>query len=90
MWSTYQFLPALRLGAGVNFRSEQQPNRNPGFYAPGYATLDLMGEYKFNEKTILKVNLNNALDKLYADALYTSFYVPGAGRNLQATLTVKF
>ena len=90
VWSTYQFLPALRLGAGVNFRSEQQPNRNPGFYAPGYATLDLMGEYKFNEKTILKVNLNNALDKLYADALYTSFYVPGAGRNLQATLTVKF
>ena len=90
VWTTYQFTNQLRLGSGVNFRSEQTPNRNPGWYAPGYATLDLMGEYQFNEKTALKVNLTNALDKLYADALYTGHYVPGAGRNLQATLSMKF
>jgi catecholate siderophore receptor len=90
VWSTYQFTPKLRAGAGINFRSEQSPNRNPGFMAPAYATLDLMGEYQFSEKAVLKVNLNNALDKLYADGLYTAFYNPGAGRNLQATLTMKF
>lgn len=90
VWSTYQFTPKLRAGAGVNFRSEQSPNRNPGFMAPAYATLDLMGEYQFSEKAVLKVNLSNALDKLYADGLYTSFYNPGAGRNLQATLNLKF
>jgi catecholate siderophore receptor len=78
------------VGAGVNFRSEQTPNRNPGFSAPGYATLDLMGEYQFNERYVLKVNLNNALDKLYADALYSGHYIPGAGRNLQAMLNIKF
>jgi catecholate siderophore receptor len=90
VWTTYQFTPQFRAGTGVNFRSEQSPNRNPGFFAPGYATLDLMGEYKFNEKTVLKVNLTNALDKLYADGLYTTFYTPGPGRNLQATLNLKF
>lgn len=90
VWSTYQFTPKLRAGAGVNFRSEQSPNRNPGFMAPAYATLDLMGEYQFSEKAVLKVNLTNAMDKLYADGLYTSFYNPGAGRNLQATLNLKF
>ncbi|MDT7521749.1 TonB-dependent receptor [Rhodoferax sp. TBRC 17198] len=90
VWTTYQFTPQFRAGTGVNFRSEQSPNRNPGFFAPGYATLDLMGEYKFNEKAVLKVNLTNALDKLYADGLYTSFYTPGPGRNLQATLNLKF
>jgi catecholate siderophore receptor len=90
VWSTYQFTPKLRAGAGINFRSEQSPNRNPGFMAPAYATLDLMVEYQFSEKAVLKVNLNNALDKLYADGLYTAFYNPGAGRNLQATLTLKF
>lgn len=90
VWSTYQATSQLRVGAGVNFRSEQTPNRNPGFTAPGYATLDLMGEYAFSERYLLKVNLNNALDKLYADALYSGHYVPGAGRNLQATLNVKF
>ncbi len=90
VWSTYQVNSQLRLGGGVNFRSEQTPNRNPGFYAPAYATLDLMGEYAFNERYVLKVNLNNALDKLYADALYSGHYIPGAGRNLQATLNIKF
>jgi catecholate siderophore receptor len=90
VWTTYQFTPQLRLGTGVNFRSEQSPNRNPGFFAPGYATLDLMGEYKFSEKAALKVNVTNALDKLYADGLYTSFYTPGPGRNIQATLNIKF
>ncbi len=90
VWTTYQFTPELRLGTGVNFRSEQTPATNPGVVAPGYATLDLMGEYKFNEKVVLKVNLTNALDKLYADGLYTTFYTPGPGRNLQATLNLKF
>lgn len=90
VWTTYQFTPELRLGTGVNFRSEQTPATNPGVVAPGYATLDLMGEYKFSEKAVLKVNLTNALNKLYADGLYTSFYTPGPGRNLQATLSLKF
>ena len=90
VWSTYQFTPKLRAGAGINFRSEQSPNRNPGFMAPAYATLDLMGEYQVSEKAILKVNLTNATDKLYADGLYTAFYNPGVGRNLQATLSLKF
>ncbi|MDZ7937896.1 MAG: TonB-dependent receptor [Rhodoferax sp.] len=90
VWTTYQFTPAFRAGTGINFRSEQTPNRNPGFFAPGYATLDLMGEYKFNEKAVLKVNVTNALNKLYADGLYTSFYTPGPGRNIQATLNLKF
>jgi catecholate siderophore receptor len=90
VWNTYQFTSQLRLGAGVNFRSEQAPATAPGFVVPAYATLDLMGEYKFNDRYNLKVNLTNALDKLYADALYTGHYIPGAGRNLQATLTAKF
>jgi catecholate siderophore receptor len=90
VWTTYQFTPKTRLGAGINFRSEQAPATNPGFMAPGYATLDLMGEYQFDEKVTLKVNVTNALDKLYADSLYTNFYVPGSGRNIQATLNYKF
>jgi len=29
-------------------------------------------------------------NKLYADGLYTTFYTPGAGHNMQATLNLKF
>lgn len=90
VWSTYQFTPALRLGAGLNARSEQAPSTNPGFMAPGYVTLDLMGEYKLNTQYLLKANITNVMDTRYADALYTGHYIPGSGRTLQLTLTARF
>ena len=90
VWATYQLTSRLRIGSGINFRSEQAPNRNPGWVAPGFATLDLMSEYKFDERTTVKANLSNVANKLYADSLYTGHYVPGAGRMVQVTLNVKF
>jgi catecholate siderophore receptor len=90
VWSTYQITNQLRLGGGINFRSEQSPTRNPGFMAPGFATVDLMAEYKFNDRYVLKGNITNVANTLYADSLYTGHYVPGSGRNVQATLNVKF
>lgn len=90
VWTTYQLTPQLRVGTGINFRSEQAPNRNPGWQAPGFATVDLMSEYKFDERYTVKANLTNVANKLYADSLYSGHYVPGAGRTAQVTLNVKF
>ncbi|OYU45240.1 MAG: TonB-dependent siderophore receptor [Burkholderiales bacterium PBB4] len=90
VWTTYQLNPQWRVGGGLNFRSEQSPNRNPGFMAKAFATLDLMAEYTHSETVSVKANLSNVTNALYADALYTAFYVPGMGRNAQVTLNVKF
>ena len=96
VWTTYQFTPKLRLGAGVNFRSKQSPadistaNGGQSWNAPGWATFDLMGEYTFNDKMSLKVNVNNVADKYYADSLYRGHYIPGFGRIVQAQLVSKF
>jgi catecholate siderophore receptor len=96
IWTTYQVLPQLRLGAGVNFRSKQAPadistnNGGQRWEAPGWATIDLMGEYTFNDKMSLKVNVNNVADKYYADSLYRGHYIPGLGRLVQAQLITKF
>ncbi|WP_077037721.1 TonB-dependent siderophore receptor [Pelomonas sp. KK5] len=90
-WTTYQFTPALRLGTGANARSGQQPNRNPGFYAPKFVIFNLMGEYAAVPDTLLfRVNIDNVANKRYADALYTAFYVPGTGRIVSLTGTYKF
>jgi catecholate siderophore receptor len=88
-WNTYQLTQPLRLGAGVNFRGEQTPNRNPGWKVPGYETLDLMAEYRFSERYSVKGNVSNVTNRLYADQLYSGHYVPGAGRNVQVTFTAK-
>ncbi len=92
LWSAYQVLPQLRLGAGLNARSSQTPNRNPvGISAPKFVTADLMAEYAvIPEQLIFKLYVSNVANKLYADQLYTSFYVPGTGRVTSLTGTYKF
>ena len=90
MWSTWQLTPKFRVGGGLNFRGKQKPLRSE-FHVPSYVTADLMAEYRFDfENLILKANLTNVTNKLYADSLYPAHYVPGAGRTLQVTASLKF
>lgn len=90
VWTTYQLNTQWRVGAGVNFRAEQAANRNPGWMAPAFATVDLMTEYTFSEQVSLKGNISNIANVVYADSLYSGHYIPGAGRNAQLTLNLKF
>jgi catecholate siderophore receptor len=91
LWTTYQVTPQLRLGGGLNGRSGQQPNRNPGFFAPKFVTADLMAEFAVVPDSVLfKVFVSNVANKLYADSLYTAFYVPGTGRTVTLTGSFKF
>jgi len=90
VWTTYQLTPKWRVGGGLNFRSKQKPTRAE-FHVPGYVTADLMTEYRFDfDRLTLKANLSNVTNKLYADQLYPAHYVPGAGRLLQVTASLKF
>ena len=90
VWTTHQINSQWRVGGGVNFRAEQSANRNPGWMAPAFATVDLMTEYTFSEQVTLKGNISNIANVVYADSLYTGHYIPGAGRNAQLTLNLKF
>ena len=90
VWTTYQLTPKVRVGGGLNARSSQTPNRNPGWAAPKYITGDLMAEYKVSEDFTVKANVSNVTNKLYAESLYSGHYVPGAGRLIQVTGSLKF
>ncbi|MDB5848117.1 MAG: TonB-dependent siderophore receptor [Rhodoferax sp.] len=91
VWSTYQITPQIRVGGGLNFKSDQTPNRNPGFSSPSYVTADLLAEYTvIEDKFVIKANVINVTNKLYGDALYTAFYVPGQGRQVQVSAKIKF
>jgi catecholate siderophore receptor len=90
VWTTYQLTPKVRVGGGLNARSSLTPNRNPGWSAPKYITGDLMAEYAVSEDFTVKANVSNVTNKLYAESLYTGHYVPGAGRLVQVTGSLKF
>jgi len=92
VWTTYQITPQLRLGGGINFRSSQSPAdvTAPAWEAPSFVTADLMAEYAFNDRFVLKGNISNISDKLYGESLYRGHYIPGAGRLVQVSLTARF
>ena len=91
VWSTYQLTEQFRLGAGLNARSSQTPNRNPaGIVAPSFVTGDVLLEYAFSEQMAFRLNVLNVTNKLYADALYTGHYIPGQARTAYASLTARF
>ena len=91
IWSTYQFTPSFRFGAGLNARSSQTPNRNPaGVVAPKFITGDLLAEYTVSDTLGFKLNVNNVTNKMYADSLYTGHYIQGAPRTVLMTMSAKF
>ena len=91
LWTTYQLTPTLRVGGGLNWRSSVAPLRNPGFSAPSFVVGEVMAEYQvLPSKLMLKGNISNVTNKLYADTLYPGHYVPGAGRLFQLTGTYRF
>ena len=90
LWNTYQLDSQWRVGFGLNFRGRQTPIRNPGWEVPAWVTADAMVEYQASDKFTLKANISNITNALYADQLYTGHYIPGAGRLVQLTGTLKF
>ena len=90
VWTTYAVTSKVRLGAGLTYRSKQNPEGSRAVYASGFAVMDAMVEYAFDDKTSLKLNVNNLFDRTYADGLYRGFYTPGVPRSVQMTLKTRF
>lgn len=90
LWTTYQVLPALRVGGGLTYRGKQNPEGARHVQADSFTTVDAMAEYTLNDSTSLKMNITNLTNKLYADSLYRGFYAPGAARSVQLTLKTLF
>jgi len=90
VWSTYAVMPQVRVGAGLTYRSAQNPDGARQMEASGFVTADAMVEYTINDKTSIKLNVTNLSNKLYADTLYRGFYGPGAPRSVQLSLKARF
>ncbi len=79
--TTYRFdtLPALKVGASVNWQSRIHLDEAAAVIRQGaYATVGLMAQYEINPHLKLTANLNNVTDKRHLASLYwsQSFYAP--------------
>lgn len=83
LWTTYIITPLWRVGSGLNYRAEQQPDGARTKTAAAFTTVDAMAEYTLNDANVFKFNVSNLTNKLYADSLYRGFYAPGAPRRVE-------
>lgn len=90
LWTTYRITPLWRVGSGLNYRGEQNPDGARTKTAAAFTTVDAMAEYTLNDANVLKFNVSNLTNKLYADSLYRGFYAPGAPRRMELSWKFMF
>lgn len=89
LWTTYQLLPQVNLGAGVFYMDKVYGDAANTKYVPGYTRYDAMAQYLVNQNVNLQLNVNNLSDKRYFNKAYASHYATEAeGRN--AILSLNF
>lgn len=92
LFTSYQFISQLTLGAGVNYQSEWLVGRYGLLSArqQGYTLINLMASYPVNENLSVAVNADNVLDEKYYSYLSTTSNRYGEPRNMRITLRATF
>lgn len=92
LWTTYRVLDALQVGFGAQYMGNVIGNSaNPTRVVPDYWTMDAMIAYRVSEHLTLRVNLYNLADKRYIEtSSSTGHVIPGPGRSIALTASVKF
>lgn len=92
LFTTYRMGDKWRIGGGLTAVSQNKPANSVTSTnrAPGYAKVDALLEYAINQGNTVKLNIDNALNKVYFNSLYRGFAAPGPERSVRVTLTSKF
>lgn len=98
LWTTYSFLDKkLQVGVGVQYMDDVHLGRtnavvNSTTFAPAYLLFDAMVSYQFTPNFGLRLNIYNIGDDRYVDRTggTVNQFVPGPGRSVALTASVKF
>ena len=91
LWTTYQVLPQLTLGAGAFYSDKVYGNTTNTKWVPAYTRYDAMARYALNKNIDLQLNVNNLTDKRYFTKAYASHYATEAeGRSTVLSLNFKY
>lgn len=78
LWTTYQVMPQLTLGAGAVAMDKVYGNATNIKFVPGYVRYDAMARYQVNSNVDLQLNVNNLSDTRYFSKAYSSHYATEA------------
>ena len=91
LWTTYQVMPQLTLGAGAFYSDKVYGNATNTKWVSSYVRYDAMARYAINRNMDLQLNVNNVTDKRYFSKAYASHYATEAeGRSTLLSLNFKY
>jgi catecholate siderophore receptor len=90
LWSSYELPFHISIGTGVQFVDKRFSNNIETSSVPAYWLQDGMISWKATENFSLRLNAYNLWDKEYIDRVGGSHSIPGAGRTVILTASLKF
>jgi catecholate siderophore receptor len=90
IWTAYELPFHISLGTGVQFVDKRFSNNIETSSVPGYWLQDGMISWKATENFSLRLNAYNLWDKEYIDRVGGGHSIPGAGRTVILTASLKF
>jgi catecholate siderophore receptor len=95
MWATFTATSAWTFAGGVNYAGYRYADTHNSAGVPAYAVFNAMAAYRANQHLSFQLNLDNLTNKLYFSSIYYSAVdenhaVPGAGRSLILSASVRY
>jgi catecholate siderophore receptor len=90
LWSTYDLPWPITIGTGAAFVDKRYSLVNDLNSSPGYWTQQAMVTYHVSKNVDVQVNVYNLWDEQYIDLVGAHQAVPGAGRTIICTTSLKF
>ena len=90
LWTTYDLPYQFTIGTGAQFVDQRYSLVNELNSSPGYWTQQAMLGYKVSKNVNVQVNAYNLWDERYIDLVGAHQAVPGAGRTIIFSTSLKF
>ncbi len=90
LWTQIDLPGGFFVGGGPQFVDDRFSNTANNRTAPSYLLWDAAIGYQVNESLTLRLNVQNAGDEDYIDRVGGGHFIPGPGRSVMLTASMKF
>ena len=89
IWSTVDLPGGIGVGGGAQFMDSVFRNASNTASVPSYWLINATASYEVNSHLTLRLNSTNLADADYVDRVGGGHYIPGPGRQVLVTATIK-
>jgi catecholate siderophore receptor len=89
LWSTFELPGGLGVGGGAQFMDSVFRNATNTTSVPSYWLINATASYAVNSHLTLRLNSSNLANVEYVDRVGGGHYIPGPGRQVMVTATIK-